>query len=69
MASTTPTIPVNGDEIFKAALKELAYRRRTSMAKLVRAALETQYGTDLQDCIFFAQGVALKQQTSNKKVD
>lgn len=62
---STSTIPVNGGPEFKAALKELAYRKRTSMAKLVRAALVKEFGEDLEGCLFFADGVAFKQQTSN----
>lgn len=65
----TSTIPVAGDETFKAALKELAYRRRTSMAKLVRAALSTAYGADLDQCIFFAESVVSKQQSSNEVIE
>ena len=66
ISASTSTIPVNGGPEFKAALKELAYRRRTSMAKLVRAALEQQFGKDLDGCLFFAESVASKQQSSNE---
>lgn len=66
VSNSTSTIPVNGGPEFKAALKELAYRRRTSMAKLVRSAIDQQLGKDLQECLFFAEGVASKQQTSNE---
>lgn len=66
ISNSTSTIPVNGGPTFKAALKELAFRRRTSMAKLVRSAIEQQFGKDLEECIFFVEGVASKQQTSNE---
>lgn len=66
ISNSTSTIPVNGGPEFKAALKELAYQRRTSMAKLVRSALEAQFGEDLQKCLFFAESVASKQQSSNE---
>lgn len=69
VSNSTSTIPVNGGPDFKAALKELAYRRRTSMAKLVRAALEESFGEDLKECLFFAESVALKQQSSNESTD
>lgn len=69
VSNSTSTIPVNGGPEFKAALKELAYRRRTSMAKLVRSALDLQFGKELEGCLFFAEGVASKQQTSNESTD
>lgn len=69
VSNSTSTIPVAGGTNFKAALKELAYRRRTSMAKLVRSAIDQQLGKDLEECLFFVEGVASKQQTSNEPTD
>lgn len=54
----TSTIPVNGDAKYKAAVKELAFRKRTSIAKLVRSALDTSYGKEIEECLFFAEDVA-----------
>lgn len=54
------TIPVYGNQAFKDALRELAFRRRTTMSKLVRAALDDALGDDLKAC-FFANDVASTQ--------
>jgi len=62
----TSTIPVNGDAKYKAAVKELAFRKRTSIAKLVRSALDTSYGKEIEECLFFAEDVASKQHSSNE---
>lgn len=61
----TTTVPVYADQEFKDALRELAYRRRTSMSRLVRAALEDALGDELKAC-FFADSVALKQHKKRK---
>lgn len=43
----TCTIPVSGNENYKKAIRKLAHQRETSMAVLVRDALDKVYGDEL----------------------
>lgn len=45
---TSISIPVAGDKDYRDTVHLLAYRRKTSAAKLVRAALDQVYGSELE---------------------
>lgn len=45
---TSVSIPVAGDKEYRDTVHLLAYRRKTTAAQLVRAALDAAYGTELE---------------------
>lgn len=47
------SVSVNANRPYLQALKELARRRKTSMARLVRAALDKEYGEELESLSSF----------------
>lgn len=55
------TIPIQCGARFKEAIRTLAWRKRTTMAELVIAAVKDAYGKEL-DSIFFALNDANQHQ-------
>lgn len=47
------TLSVRADDTYRAAIRELARRRKLLVGDLVRKALDEVYGTELEDLISF----------------
>lgn len=58
------TLSVRGDDTYRAAVRELARRQKVMVGDLVRQALDTTYGTELEDLLsFFANHRSTNAQT------
>lgn len=51
MGRYTTAIPVEGDRDYAAGLREFARRKGTTIAKVVRDALDEQYGSELGEVV------------------
>lgn len=60
MTLKSTNVSVEGDRDYVQVLKQLAARRNITLAKLTRMALDTVYGDEVQEMIFFNQAVAQK---------
>lgn len=64
----TTAISIDADRNYVAAIGILAHRRKTTMAALVRNALDTEHGEEVKEILehlFFASDVASTQLNSD----
>lgn len=65
---TSTTVTLQGDQEYKDAVALLARRKKMSMGKLIRLALEAQYGAELGELrSLFADSVTQKRQVNRKR--
>lgn len=68
-------VSVIGNDAFKQALRLLAMQRKTTMAVLVREAIDAQFGKDLEavekaaDVLFADSGTPVNQSVHKRKQD
>lgn len=62
----TTAISFEGDDVDRASLRELARRRKTTVGKLTKAAIERAYGDELAILrpFFAANGVSYGKQSA-----
>ena len=62
---TSTNIPVEGDREFVKRVRIVAAQHDTTMADLVRKALEKVYGSELSKAVIFAAQVDAKEHNSD----
>lgn len=69
MPSTTLTVPIRADDIYRKALRAFADNEGKDMSDIVREALDAKFGVELQPYIeFFVARSDHKNAHSNTKI-
>lgn len=66
--STYTILTCSGDDSYKDAIKLVAAQKGMTIAEMVRAAMDKEYGNDIKQAgVFFASDGSKKKQTDAKK--